>query len=161
MARRRPALERYAGPAATEIPRPPTPVTWRVRHDPPGMLMGGFASLMLQSLHRLAMAGVDNYSDFRTDPVDRLTQDRRLRSWPPPYGSTAVAEAAVERVRRIRPARQRLHRGRPPVQRRGPPHCSPGSTSPRCAVSWPAMRPSAPRRSPRPSVTATTRRPGG
>ncbi|WP_258566146.1 oxygenase MpaB family protein [Streptomyces parvulus] len=34
-----------------------------------GMLIGGFTALMPQSLHPLAMAGVDQHSDFRADPV--------------------------------------------------------------------------------------------
>src|SRR5690348_8198315 len=67
-------LERYSEPLGDPGLLGPESVTWRVHADPPGMLMGGFASLMLQSLHPLAMAGVDQHSDFRTDPIGRLNR---------------------------------------------------------------------------------------
>src|SRR2546426_9368031 len=67
-------LERYTGPPGDPGLFGPDSVTWRVHADAPGMLMGGFASLMLQSLHPLAMAGVDQHSDFRVDPVGRLNK---------------------------------------------------------------------------------------
>src|SRR5690242_2083606 len=66
--------ERYAGPPGDPGLFGPDSVTWRVHADAPGMLMGGFASLMLQSLHPLAMAGVDQHSDFRRDPIGRLNR---------------------------------------------------------------------------------------
>ncbi|MEI7479094.1 MAG: oxygenase MpaB family protein, partial [Actinomycetes bacterium] len=40
--------------------------------DLPAMLIGGVASLFLQSLHPLAMAGVADHSDYRQDPLGRL-----------------------------------------------------------------------------------------
>jgi uncharacterized protein (DUF2236 family) len=95
-------LERYNGPEGDPGLLGPDSVTWRVHSDPPGMLMGGFASLMLQSLHPLAMAGVDQHSDFRTDPIGRLNRTAAYVVTTT-FGSTAAAEQAVARVRGIHP----------------------------------------------------------
>jgi uncharacterized protein (DUF2236 family) len=95
-------LERYTAPAGDPGLLGPDSVTWRVHSDPPGMLMGGFASLMLQALHPLAMAGVDQHSDFRTDPIGRLNRTVAY-VLSTTFGSTEVAEAAIARVRKIHP----------------------------------------------------------
>ncbi|HEY1228348.1 MAG TPA: oxygenase MpaB family protein, partial [Ramlibacter sp.] len=96
-------LERYSGPPGDPGLFGPDSVTWRVHADAPGMLMGGFASLMLQSLHPLAMAGVDQHSDFRKDPIRRLNRTVAYVV-STTFGSTAVAEAAIARVReRVHP----------------------------------------------------------
>ncbi|HEY0502341.1 MAG TPA: oxygenase MpaB family protein [Lysobacter sp.] len=50
----------------------PDSTTWRVHSDFPGMLSGGLCALMLQTLHPLALAGVWDHSNFRTDLVGRL-----------------------------------------------------------------------------------------
>src|ERR1700730_12000018 len=57
-----PADEGFFGPGS---------VTWRVSTDP-GTPIAGLRSLMIQALHPLAMAGVDQHSDWRQDPVGRL-----------------------------------------------------------------------------------------
>jgi uncharacterized protein (DUF2236 family) len=75
-------------------------MVWRVHADLPGMLMGGIAALMLQTLHPLAMAGVDQFSDYRRDPIARLNRTARFVSVTS-YGSTREAEAAIARVRRV------------------------------------------------------------
>ena len=49
----------------------PESVTWRVHADP-AMLIGGMRALLVQSLHPLAMAGVEQHSDYRADPWRRL-----------------------------------------------------------------------------------------
>ena len=90
--------ERYAGPLGDPGLFGPGAVTWRVHSDAPGMLMGGFASLMLQSLHPLAMAGVDQHSDFRTDPLTRLNRTVAY-VLSTTFGSSGVAEAAIAHVR--------------------------------------------------------------
>jgi uncharacterized protein (DUF2236 family) len=95
-------LDRYAGPAGDPGLLGPGSVTWRVHADAPGMLMGSFASLMLQSLHPLAMAGVDQHSDFRTDPIGRLNRTAAYVV-ATVFGSTEAAEAAIARVRKIHP----------------------------------------------------------
>jgi len=50
----------------------PDSVTWKIHADFPGMMSGGIAALMLQTLHPRAMAGVWDHSRFRTDPLGRL-----------------------------------------------------------------------------------------
>jgi uncharacterized protein (DUF2236 family) len=96
-------LERFTEPAGDPGLFGPDSVTWRVHADAPGMLMGGFASLMLQSLHPLAMAGVDQHSDFRRDPVHRLNRTVEYVV-ATTFGGTAVAEAAIAHVRdRVHP----------------------------------------------------------
>src|SRR5215471_10897984 len=57
-----PADDGYFGPAS---------VTWRVAGDL-GRSVAGLRALMLQALHPLAMAGVDQHSNWRSDPVGRL-----------------------------------------------------------------------------------------
>ena len=49
----------------------PESVTWRV-HGHPSTLIGGMRALLVQALHPLAMAGVAEHSDYRTDPWGRL-----------------------------------------------------------------------------------------
>src|SRR5690349_7946939 len=91
-------LERYDRPAGDPGLFGPDSVTWRVHADAPGMLMGGFASLMLQSLSPLAMAGVDQHSDFRVDPLGRLNRTAAFVV-STTFGSTEVADAAIAYVR--------------------------------------------------------------
>ncbi|AUG82069.1 hypothetical protein CFP65_7491 [Kitasatospora sp. MMS16-BH015] len=95
-------LERYDRPAGDPGLFGPRSVVWRVHGHPAGMLAGGFAALLLQSLHPLAMAGVDAYSDFREDPTGRLNRTARFVSTTT-LGSTEAAERAIEAVRRIHP----------------------------------------------------------
>src|ERR1035438_8057331 len=49
----------------------PASVTWRVAGDLSAPV-AGLRSLLVQALHPLAMAGVDQHSDWRRDPVGRL-----------------------------------------------------------------------------------------
>jgi uncharacterized protein (DUF2236 family) len=51
---------------------------WRVHGDLAGMLYGGFAALMLQTLHPRAMAGVAQHSNYRNDPTGRLIRTARF-----------------------------------------------------------------------------------
>ena len=95
-----------ATPARPVGPRPgdpglfgPDSVTWRV-HGNLSMLIGGLRSVLLQTLHPLAMAGVAQHSDYRADPWGRLHRTAQFVTTTT-YGSTARAEAAIERVRRI------------------------------------------------------------
>ncbi len=71
----------------------------RVVHGDLGsMLVGGVASLFVQMLHPLAMAGVADHSRYREDPLGRLLQTAHFIS-ATTYGSRETAEAALERVR--------------------------------------------------------------
>jgi uncharacterized protein (DUF2236 family) len=70
----------------------PDDVTWRI-HAGPSMLIGGMRALLIQALHPLAMAGVQQHSDYKADPWGRLqrTADYVLTTT---YGSRREADAA-------------------------------------------------------------------
>ncbi|MER5639200.1 oxygenase MpaB family protein [Kitasatospora sp. NPDC002227] len=93
-------LERYDRPAGDPGLFGPDSVVWTVHSHPAGMLTGGFAALFLQSLHPLAMAGVDQHSDYRQDPTGRLNRTARFVTTTT-LGSTAAAERAIASVRKI------------------------------------------------------------
>ncbi|HEY8984854.1 MAG TPA: oxygenase MpaB family protein [Streptomyces sp.] len=95
-------LERYAGPAGDPglFGIAPGDPVWRVHGHATGMLTGGFAALMLQSLHPLAMAGVDQHSDFRADPVGRLNGTVRFVTTTT-FGSSDASREVIALVRRI------------------------------------------------------------
>lgn len=78
----------------------PDSVTWRIHADFPGMLAGGLAALMMQTLHPLALAGVWDHSNFRGDLVGRL---RRTTTFvgATTYAPRAAAQGLIERVRHI------------------------------------------------------------
>jgi uncharacterized protein (DUF2236 family) len=68
--------------------------------DLPAMLIGGVASLFLQSLHPLAMAGVADHSDYRRDPLGRLQRTANYVGTVT-YASRDEAEKAIAKIRRI------------------------------------------------------------
>ena len=77
----------------------PGSVTWRVSTDL-GRPVAGLRALMLQALHPLAMAGVDQHSNWRADPVGRLAATSGYLATVT-FGDRAAAERAAARVRRI------------------------------------------------------------
>ncbi len=77
----------------------PDSVVWRV-HGDSAMLIGGLRSLLLQTLHPLAMAGVAEHSDYKHDPWGRLNRTGRFVG-ATTFGSTATAEKAIAVVRRV------------------------------------------------------------
>jgi uncharacterized protein (DUF2236 family) len=87
----------------------PDSVTWRI-HAHPAMLVGGLRALLIQALHPLAMAGVHEHSDYRSDQWGRF---RRTTEYvvTTTFGDTASAEAAGALVRRV----HRHVRGTDPV----------------------------------------------
>ena len=93
-------LERFREPAGDAGLFGPDSMAWRVHSHPGGMLTGGFAALMLQSLHPLAMAGVAEYSDYREDPLGRLSKTARYVTMTS-FGPTHEAQAAIDKVRRV------------------------------------------------------------
>lgn len=92
-------LERFREPAGDAGLFGPGSMAWRVHSHPGGMLAGGFGALMLQSLHPLAMAGVAEYSDYRQDPLGRLSKIARFVTMTS-FGPTHEVEAAIATVRR-------------------------------------------------------------
>jgi uncharacterized protein (DUF2236 family) len=77
----------------------PASVTWRVSADLASPV-AGLRSLLLQALHPLAMAGVDQHSGWRRDPVGRLAATSAFLATVL-FGERAVAAGAAARVRRI------------------------------------------------------------
>ncbi len=77
----------------------PGDAVWIVHADV-SMFVGGLRALLLQSLHPLAMAGVAQHSDYRTDPWGRLQRTAQFLGQTT-YGSAAQAEAACATVRRV------------------------------------------------------------
>ena len=78
----------------------PNGATWRIHADFPGMLAGGLAALMLQTLHPLALAGVWDHSNFREDLLGRLRRTTTFVGGTT-YAPHASAQALIERVRHI------------------------------------------------------------
>ena len=72
-------VERYAAAFVSAVPDQPeddgffgpASVTWRLAADLSAPV-AGLRSVLIQALHPLAMAGVDQHSGWRTDPVGRL-----------------------------------------------------------------------------------------
>ncbi|MBV9411246.1 MAG: DUF2236 domain-containing protein [Acidimicrobiia bacterium] len=87
----------------------PESVTWRVHADP-SMLIGGMRALLLQALHPLAMAGVEQHSDYRADPWGRLQRTVEY-VMTTTYGT---AEEAVQAGRIVQAIHKRV-RGTDPV----------------------------------------------
>ncbi len=85
-----PADDGFFGPAS---------VAWRISGDLTTPV-AGLRALIIQALHPLAMAGVDQHSDWRADPVGRLAATSAYVSIIT-FGERAGAERAAARVRRI------------------------------------------------------------
>lgn len=93
--RRRQRIHGTAGPRRFG---PDDPV-WRVHADA-SMFVGGIRALLLQSLHPLAMAAVDQHSGYRGDPWGRLQRTSGFIA-ETTFGTTAHADRAIGAVRRI------------------------------------------------------------
>ncbi|HEV2451038.1 MAG TPA: oxygenase MpaB family protein [Streptosporangiaceae bacterium] len=77
----------------------PDSVAWRVSTDLSSPV-AGLRALMVQALHPLAMAGVDQHSDWRQDPVGRLAATSAYLATIT-FGERSAAERAARRVRTI------------------------------------------------------------
>ncbi len=77
----------------------PSSISWRV-HSNPVLLVGGLRALAIQSLNPLAMAGIDQHSDYLTRPLSRL---RRTAEYVATvvYGDSTSARRAAEMVERL------------------------------------------------------------
>jgi uncharacterized protein (DUF2236 family) len=85
-----PADDGFFGPAS---------VTWRSGGDLSGPV-AGLRALMIQALHPLAMAGVDQHSNWREDPIGRLAATSGYLATVS-FGEKAAAERISARVRKI------------------------------------------------------------
>src|SRR3984957_7892651 len=77
----------------------PGSVTWRLHADLSAPV-SGLRSLLLQALHPLAMAGVDQHSQWRDDPAGRFASTAAY-VLTTTYGDRATARAAAMRVRKV------------------------------------------------------------
>lgn len=77
----------------------PDSAIWEVHADA-SMFVGGIRALLLQSLHPLAMAAVDQHSGFRGDPWGRLHRTSAFLA-ETTFGTTADADRAVRIVRAV------------------------------------------------------------
>lgn len=103
--------ERIWGATGERWFTPEDPI-WRVHADA-SMFPGGIASLLLQSLHPLAMAGVAGHSGYKSDPWGRLQRTSHYLATTT-FGTIEDAEDAIARVRSIHErVRGRDHLGRP------------------------------------------------
>lgn len=78
----------------------PDSVIWRVHGDFSSMLCGGISALLMQMLHPLALAGVWDHSNFRSDMMGRLRRTSQFIAVTT-FGNTVDAQTLIERVRRI------------------------------------------------------------
>ena len=92
-------FEQYTDPPGDPGLFGPGSATWRVHADP-AMLVGGLAALMLQTLHPLAIAGVEEHSNYREDPLGRLSRTGSFVTGTT-FGSTEAAERMIKLVRGI------------------------------------------------------------
>lgn len=100
-------LERAAAAFADSVPESPADdgffgpgsVTWRLA-GAMTMPVAGLRALLLQALHPLAMAGVDQHSQWRADPGGRLASTSAYEVTIS-FGDRAAARAAAARVRKI------------------------------------------------------------
>lgn len=77
----------------------PDSVTWRL-HSDPMQWVGGVRALFLLALHPLAMAGVEQHSTFRDDPIGRLHRTGEYLG-AVTFGTRADADRAAARVRGV------------------------------------------------------------
>ena len=100
-------VSRSAAAYASSIPQHPADdgffgpgsVAWRVSADLSSPV-AGLRALHLQALHPLAMAGVDQHSGWRQDPVGRLAATSGYLATVT-FGDRGSAERVAARVRRI------------------------------------------------------------
>jgi len=100
-------IERSAAAYASGVPEDasddgffgPASVAWRVSADLASPV-AGLRALLMQALHPLAMAGVDQHSGWRRDPVGRLAATTTYLTTVT-FGDRAAASQAAARVRRI------------------------------------------------------------
>ncbi|GGQ41748.1 oxygenase MpaB family protein [Couchioplanes azureus] len=77
----------------------PHSVTWKL-HREPIVALGGLRSLYLQALHPRAVAAIAQNSGYRSDPWGRLERTSEYVETLL-YGTTAEAERAASRIRRL------------------------------------------------------------
>lgn len=90
----------------------PDSVSWRVVGDV-AAFAGGIRALLVQTAHPEVVAGVEQHSSYRTDPLGRLTRTSFFVT-ATTFGAMPEVEEAVARVRAAhRTVQGRSERGRP------------------------------------------------
>ncbi len=90
----------------------PDSVSWKVLGDA-AVFIGGVRALLVQSAHPEVVAGVEDHSTYREDPLGRLSRTS-VYVTETTYGAMPEVEAAVETVRMAhRPVRGTSERDRP------------------------------------------------
>lgn len=90
----------------------PDSVSWRVLGDA-SVFVGGIRALVIQSAHAEVVAGVEDHSTYRSDPLGRLSRTS-VYVTETTYGAMPEVEAAVRVVRHAhRPVHGTSERGRP------------------------------------------------
>lgn len=88
----------------------PDSLTWRVVGDS-AAFVGGVRALLIQAAHPEVVAGVAEHSNYREDPLGRLSRTSSYVT-ATSYGAMPEVEAAIAAVRRAhRPVRGTSHRG--------------------------------------------------
>jgi uncharacterized protein (DUF2236 family) len=77
----------------------PGSIAWQL-HKEPGLLIGGLRALMLQALHPLAIAAVEQHSDYKNDVWGRFNRTSNYVVTTI-FGTTDAAHAIGRRVRAI------------------------------------------------------------
>jgi len=75
----------------------PDSVSWRVLGDA-SVFIGGIRALVIQSAHAEVVAGVEDHSTYRTDPLGRLSRTS-VYVTETTYGAMPEVEAAIQVVR--------------------------------------------------------------
>lgn len=90
----------YGGPPGDPGLCGPDSVSWRVNGDLPSVLFAGTAAIVLEILHPSVVAGVEDHSAYKIDPLGRArsTLGYVLGTT---FGHTDAAEDLIARVRRI------------------------------------------------------------
>lgn len=90
-------LENYFEPAGDSGLLGEDSPAWIVHGDLATMLYGGFAALMLQTLHPRAMAGIAQHSNYKNDPTGRLIRTARFVAGTT-FGPTPFVEQLIGEV---------------------------------------------------------------
>lgn len=77
----------------------PESVAWKV-HAHPAAVVGGLRSLIVQTLHPLVIAGVEQHSNYRVDPLGRLQRTADFIAITT-FGTTAQANAAISSLEKV------------------------------------------------------------
>jgi uncharacterized protein (DUF2236 family) len=101
--RRSMGMTRVPPPPCTDPARAyfdPDSLVRRIHGDLPSMLIGGLSALLFQMLHPLAMAGVAQHSNYRSDPLGRLERTATFLGITT-FGTDQEARTAIARVRLV------------------------------------------------------------